>query len=103
MIQFENTTIIHRPIEPVFAYLAELENLPQWNYALSETHKITPGPIGEGTEYRQQRRLPRPPPDRDAHDHRARAAEPAPGASASTVPAGGAPISGTAGLGALRG
>ena len=35
MIRFENTTTIRRPIEPVFAYLAE--------------------PVGRGTEYRQHR------------------------------------------------
>jgi uncharacterized protein YndB with AHSA1/START domain len=40
-MRFSNTITIDRPASAVFAYLAELENLPRWNYAISETHKLT--------------------------------------------------------------
>ena len=32
--------------------------MPRWNYAISETRKITGGPVGIGSRYRQTRRLP---------------------------------------------
>jgi len=58
MAAFENTVTITRPAEEVFAYLADAENLPQWNYAIQQTWKISPGPVGVGTVYRQTRTLP---------------------------------------------
>jgi uncharacterized membrane protein len=32
METFENTVTIHRPAEAVFAFLADFENVPRWNY-----------------------------------------------------------------------
>src|SRR5436190_20489251 len=58
MASFENTVTITRPIGEVFTYLADAENLPQWNYAIEQTQKISPGPAGVGTVYRQTRTLP---------------------------------------------
>jgi len=58
MASFENTVTITRPVEEVFTYLADAENLPQWNYAIEQTRKISPGPVGVGTLYRQTRTLP---------------------------------------------
>jgi uncharacterized protein YndB with AHSA1/START domain len=58
MAAFENTVTITRPVEEVFTYLADAENLPQWNYAIEQTRKISPGPVGVGTLYRQTRTLP---------------------------------------------
>ena len=40
MTAFENTVTITRPVEEVFTYLADAENLPQWNYAIEQTRKI---------------------------------------------------------------
>jgi uncharacterized protein YndB with AHSA1/START domain len=56
---FENTVTIERPAEDVFAFLADFENLPTWNYAIEETTKTSPGPVGVGTIYRQTRSTPR--------------------------------------------
>jgi hypothetical protein len=42
----------------VFAFLANFENIPTWNYAISETKKTSPGPVGVGTTYRQLRSIP---------------------------------------------
>jgi uncharacterized protein YndB with AHSA1/START domain len=57
-MKFTNTITIERPPTTVFAYLANLENLPQWNYALAETRQLTPGPPSVGTRYRQIRTIP---------------------------------------------
>jgi uncharacterized protein YndB with AHSA1/START domain len=57
-MKFTNTITIDRPPTAVFTYLANLENLPQWNYALAETRQVTPGPPGVGTRYRQTRTIP---------------------------------------------
>ena len=60
MISFQNEVEIGRQIDEVFGYVADLENVPEWNYAIDETRKVTPGPVGEGTRYRQVRSVPRP-------------------------------------------
>jgi carbon monoxide dehydrogenase subunit G len=56
---FENTVMIRRPIEEVFGFLADFENIPKWNYAIVETHKVSQGPVGVGTIYQQIRSVPR--------------------------------------------
>jgi hypothetical protein len=58
MATFENTVMIRRPIADVFAFLADFENIPKWNYAIVETHKVSQGPIGVGTIYQQVRSVP---------------------------------------------
>ena len=58
MATFENTVVIRRPIEEVFGFLADFENIPRWNYATVETHKVSQGPIGVGTIYQQVRSVP---------------------------------------------
>ncbi|HZD17403.1 MAG TPA: SRPBCC family protein [Actinomycetota bacterium] len=60
MASFTNIVTIDRPIDEVFAFLANLENVPKWNYAVTETRKSSPGPVGVGTTYVQKRHLPRP-------------------------------------------
>jgi hypothetical protein len=55
---FENTVMIRRPIADVFAFLADFENIPEWNYAIVETHKVSEGPVGVGTIYQQVRSVP---------------------------------------------
>jgi uncharacterized membrane protein len=57
-VKFDNVVTINRPRAEVFAYLAKFENIPSWNYAISETRKITTGPVVVGTQYRQVRTLP---------------------------------------------
>jgi uncharacterized protein YndB with AHSA1/START domain len=55
---FENTVMIGRPIEEVFGFLSDLENIPRWNDAIVETRKVSEGPVGVGTIYRQVRSVP---------------------------------------------
>jgi uncharacterized protein YndB with AHSA1/START domain len=57
--RLENTVMIRRTTEEVFAFLADFENIPKWNYAIVETHKLSEGPVGVGTIYRQVRSVPR--------------------------------------------
>ena len=58
-MRFSNTLSIDRPVADVFNYLAKFENLPAWNYAISETRSITDGPVGVGSRYRQFRTIPK--------------------------------------------
>jgi hypothetical protein len=48
---FENTVVIRRPIEEVFAFPSHFENVPSRNYAIIETRKVSEGPVGVGTIY----------------------------------------------------
>ena len=57
-MKFTNTITIQRRPGEVFGFLAQLENLPLWNYAISETRKISGGAVGVGSRYRQTRTLP---------------------------------------------
>lgn len=57
-VQFANAIEINRPIEEVFAYLADFENIPAWNYAIVETEKTSEGPVGIGATFRQVRSVP---------------------------------------------
>jgi hypothetical protein len=54
-MKFTNTITINRRPAEVFLFLARFENVPLWNYAISETQKITGGPVGVGSRYRQTR------------------------------------------------
>ena len=60
MIHFENTLEIAGDPRVVYSYLADLEHTPEWNWAITSTRKVTPGPAGVGTRYRQTREAPRP-------------------------------------------
>jgi uncharacterized membrane protein len=58
MQTFENTVTIQRSARDVFAFLADFENIPMWNYAIEETSKVSAGHTGVGTRYRQTRSVP---------------------------------------------
>ena len=58
MATFQNALTIQRPVGDVFAFLADFDNIPIWNYAILETRKTSPGPVGVGTTYRQLRSIP---------------------------------------------
>jgi hypothetical protein len=57
-MRFVNTITIDRAPSAVFAYLAEFENVPRWNYAIAETRKVTDGPVAVGARYHQLRTIP---------------------------------------------
>jgi carbon monoxide dehydrogenase subunit G len=57
-MKFTNTVTVERAPADVFAFLAEFENIPQWNYAIARTWKVSDGPVGVGSTYRQERTVP---------------------------------------------
>jgi uncharacterized protein YndB with AHSA1/START domain len=59
MQRFENTVTIARPADEVFAFLADLRNIPKWNYAIARTVQTSAGPAAVGATYRQTRTIPR--------------------------------------------
>jgi len=59
MQTFQNTVTIARPAGEVFAFLADLRNMPRWDYAIARTVPTSPGPAGAGATCRQARTLPR--------------------------------------------
>lgn len=42
---------IERPAAEVFAFVADQTNAPSWQHGLHEVRRLTPGPIGVGTEH----------------------------------------------------
>lgn len=56
MIEFELTINIERPASEVFAFVANLENVPKWNYFVMEVRKTSEGSLGVGTTYHQTRK-----------------------------------------------
>jgi uncharacterized protein YndB with AHSA1/START domain len=50
--RFEGTAVIDRPIEEVFAFLADGENDPKFSPRVLEIAKTTDGPPGVGTIYK---------------------------------------------------
>jgi len=56
VIEFENTIHVERPIDEVFAFLSDFENLPKWNYFVLRVVKTSAGPVGVGTTYHQVRK-----------------------------------------------
>jgi uncharacterized protein YndB with AHSA1/START domain len=57
-MKFTNTITIDRPPAVVFKFLAQFDNVPLWNYAIDKTWKVTDGPAGVGSRYRQTRTIP---------------------------------------------
>ena len=56
MIRFENIVEIDRPIESVFSFVANFENIPRWNYYVMDIRQLTKGPRAEGFLFHQTRR-----------------------------------------------
>ena len=56
MLEFENTIAIERPIDELFAFLSDFENIPKWNYYVLEVRQLSENPIGIGTTYHQVRK-----------------------------------------------
>ena len=56
MIQHEVTLHLERPVEQVFAFLADYQNLSTWQSDLLEHEQLTEGPLRVGTRFREVRR-----------------------------------------------
>jgi uncharacterized protein YndB with AHSA1/START domain len=51
VIDIETTVEIERPVEEVFAFVADQTNAPQWQADLHEVRRLTDGPLRVGTEH----------------------------------------------------
>jgi uncharacterized protein YndB with AHSA1/START domain len=47
------TAVIERPIEDVFAFVANFENSPRWQSMVRESEKVSQGPVGPGAQFRE--------------------------------------------------
>ncbi len=52
MARIEGEIVIGRPVDVVFDYVADQSNEPQYNPHMVRAEKITPGPVGKGTQFR---------------------------------------------------
>lgn len=59
MFSFENRVRVRRPIDEVFRFVADLTNLPSWNYYVTKVSKATPGTTGVGSRFEQIRKSDR--------------------------------------------
>jgi uncharacterized protein YndB with AHSA1/START domain len=57
MIKVEASIIIQRPIEEVFAFVADQTHAPQWQHDLLEVRRTTDGPVGVGTKHTAVRKF----------------------------------------------
>ena len=48
-MRIEESVEINRPVEEVYEYVANPENLPEWAGTVIETRKDTPGPLLKGS------------------------------------------------------
>lgn len=51
MINVEDSIVINRPIEEVFAYVSDLTNGAEWQTGLIEVRKTTAAPLGVGAQF----------------------------------------------------
>jgi uncharacterized membrane protein len=56
LLQFNNKLEIKRPISEIFHFLSNFENMPKWNYFVVNVKKISDGPIGINTAFKQTRK-----------------------------------------------
>ena len=57
MIRIEGEIVIERPVEEVFDFVADARNEPRYNPRMLRAEKLTPGPIGLGTRFRDEVKL----------------------------------------------
>jgi len=57
MINVEDSIVINRPVEEVFAFVADQENALQWQEGLLEVRRTTDGPLGVGTKHTIMRKF----------------------------------------------
>ena len=58
MINVEVSTAINRPVEDVFAFVANFENHPRWEKNFKNVKLLTSTPNGVGTTYQCELKLP---------------------------------------------
>ena len=56
-LQLESRTELRAPASQDFDFVADHTNAPRWQSGIDEIRRITPGPIGVGTEHELMRRF----------------------------------------------
>ena len=56
MFSFENVIVINRPVEDVFAFVADLPSIPKWNYYVLSVVPTSPKSGSVGSTYHQIRK-----------------------------------------------
>lgn len=56
MFSFENVIVINRPVEDVFAFVADLPSIPKWNYYVLSVVPTSPKSSSVGSTYHQIRK-----------------------------------------------
>jgi uncharacterized protein YndB with AHSA1/START domain len=57
MIRVEKTTVVRRPTDEVFAFVADQTNAARWQSGIVEVRRLTDGPPGVGTRHSFTRAL----------------------------------------------
>ena len=57
MFTMQTQIVVARAPEDVFAFVADQTNTPRWQSGLVEVRRLTPGPVGVGTEHVFVRRV----------------------------------------------
>ena len=52
MIDVTVATTVERPVDEVFAFVADMENEPRWHTDILDAERLTEGDVREGTKYR---------------------------------------------------
>jgi uncharacterized protein YndB with AHSA1/START domain len=47
------SVVIDRPVEDVFAFVADFENSPKWQSMVQESERLSPGPTSQGSTFRE--------------------------------------------------
>lgn len=56
MVRFQNRIDISRPLDEVFEFVSQLENIPRWNYYVTRVERTSEGSAMLDSEYHQIRR-----------------------------------------------
>jgi hypothetical protein len=54
MAQIQGELVIRRPVHEVFDVVADERNEPRYNPPIRRAEKLSPGPIGRGTQFRAE-------------------------------------------------
>jgi uncharacterized membrane protein len=54
VIRIEGEIVIDRPVEEVFDFVADARNEPRYNPRMLRAEKLSPGPVGLGTRFRDE-------------------------------------------------
>jgi uncharacterized membrane protein len=56
MLKVDHEITVNRPAAEVFAYLTNIDTLPEWQASVVAARKETPGPVAAGTRFVESRR-----------------------------------------------